>query len=165
MMPRFSRAPYCENVARLLPCAPCNQIFTTNAARVSPHSTFRLYLQGRIGVTMREQFAILTALALHLNIDHSTLSQILRGKRLLSDRMIGRLGEQLAFDRPTIDAFTMREKLSSPQVHSSQSAIKQLAQDTVNVVSNICHFSILAHPLARVQTRFALDCACLELDG
>ena len=117
---------------------------TTKATRVLPQSTFRLYLQAELArrCSTNSQYS-LRSFALQLNINHSTLSQILRGKRLLTDQMIGKLGERLALDRPTIDAFILREQLGSPQARSSQGAIKQLAHDTVSLISNIYHYSIL----------------------
>lgn len=118
--------------------------FTTKATRVSLNSSFRLYLQAELArrCATNSQYS-LRSFALQLNIDHSTLSQILRGKRLLSERMIGKLGERLALDRPTIEAFILREKLRSPQTRSNQGEIRQLAQDTVYLISNIYHYSIL----------------------
>jgi uncharacterized protein (TIGR02147 family) len=118
--------------------------FTTTATRVLPHSTFRLYLQAELArrCSTNSQYS-LRSFALQLQVDHSTLSQILRGKRLMSDRMIRKLGERLALDCPTIDAFIMREKLDAPPTRSSQGEIKQLAHDTVSLISNIYHYSIL----------------------
>ena len=118
--------------------------FATIATRVSPHSTFRLYLQAELArrCSTNSQYS-LRSFALQLKIDHSTLSQILRGKRLLSDKMIGKLGERLGLDRTTIDAFVLREKLRSGEARSNQGEIKQLAHDTVSLISNIYHYTIL----------------------
>ncbi len=118
--------------------------FTTTTTRVSPHATFRLYLQAELArrCSSNPQYS-LRSFALKLKIDHSTLSQILRGKRLLSDQMIGKLGVQLALDRSTIDAFIQQEKLQSVQLLSNQGEIRQLAHDTVSLISNVYHYTIL----------------------
>jgi transcriptional regulator with XRE-family HTH domain len=120
------------------------QDFTTTATRISPHSTFRLYLQAELArrCSNNPQYS-LRSFALQLKIDHSTLSQILRGKRLVSDRMIAKLGARLALDLSTIDALILREKLRSAEARSSQGEIRQLAHDTVSLISNIYHYTIL----------------------
>ncbi len=118
--------------------------FTTTTTRVSPHSTFRLYLQAELArrCSTNPQYS-LRSFALQLKIDHSTLSQILRGKRLLSDRVISKLGKRLALDSSTIDAFILQEKLRSAEVRSTQGEIRQLAHDTVSLISNVYHYTIL----------------------
>lgn len=118
--------------------------FPTTITPVSTHSTFRLYLQAELArrCSNNQQYS-LRSFALQLNIDHSTLSQILRGKRSLSERLIVKLGERLALDRDTIDAFVLSEKLRSTESGSKQGEIKQLAHDTVSLISNIYHYTIL----------------------
>lgn len=118
--------------------------FTTTVTRVSTYSTFRLYLQAELArrCSTNPQYS-LRSFALQLRIDHSTLSQILRGKRLLSDRMISKLGNRLALDSSTIDAFTLQEKPRSAEVRSTQGEIRQLAHDTVSLISNVYHYTIL----------------------
>ena len=117
---------------------------TTTTTRASLHSTFRLYLQAELArrCSTNPQYS-LRSFALQLKVDHSTLSQILRGKRLLSDRMIRKLGERLALDLSTVDAFILREKLRSGEARSSQAQIRQLAHDTVSLISNVYHYTIL----------------------
>ncbi|MCM3869540.1 MAG: DUF4423 domain-containing protein [Pyrinomonadaceae bacterium] len=118
--------------------------FITTTTRVLPHSTFRLYLQAELArrCSTNPQYS-LRSFALQLKIDHSTLSQILRGKRLLSDRVISKLGKRLALDSSTIDAFILQEKLRSVEGRSTQGEIRQLAHDTVSLISNVFHYTIL----------------------
>ena len=118
--------------------------FTDTTTRVSPHSTFRFYLQAELArrCSNNPQYS-LRSFALQLKVDHSTLSQILRGKRLLSDRMISKLGNHLALDSSTIDSFILQEKLHSAEVRSTQGEVRQLAHDTVSLISNVYHYTIL----------------------
>jgi len=57
--------------------------------------------------------------------------------------MIRRLGERLALDSSIVDAFILREKPLSEPTRSSQGEIRQLAHDTVSLISNIYHYTIL----------------------
>jgi uncharacterized protein (TIGR02147 family) len=118
--------------------------FTTTTTRVSSHFTFRLFLQAELArrCSNNQQYS-LRSFALQLAIDHSTLSQILRGKRSLSERLIVKLGERLALDRDTIDAFVLSENLRSAESRSNHREIRQLAHDTVSLISNIYHYTIL----------------------
>lgn len=81
--------------------------------------------------------------ALQLDIDHSTLSQLMRGKRPLTERMIEKLGSRLRLERTAIEAFVTREKLLAPRRPQTLGQVRQLTRDAVRIVSDLHHFAIL----------------------
>ncbi|MCI0389292.1 MAG: DUF4423 domain-containing protein [Acidobacteria bacterium] len=120
----------------------------TNVSELIPHlsqsSSFRLYLQAELArrCSSNAQYS-LRSFALHLGINHSTLSQLLRGKRPLTPRTIEKLGLRLGLERAEIEAFVAYETLSntSPSVVSNQ--IRQLANDAARLLSDAVHRTIL----------------------
>src|SRR5215510_7096755 len=88
---------------------------TTIAAPVpqlSSESNFRLYLQAELArrCLLNQQYS-LRSFAVHLGIDHSTISQLIRGKRVLTEKAIMKLGERMGLDRDVIKAFVRQGKL------------------------------------------------------
>ncbi len=80
---------------------------------------------------------------MHLDVDHSTLSQILRGKRALTEKTIESHGHRLDLDRAAIEGYVANERLFAATPHSNGGEIQLLARDTVNLVSDGYHFAIL----------------------
>ncbi len=119
------------NVAELLP-------------RLEPSSSFRLYLQAELArrCAANSQYS-LRSFALHLGVNHSTLSQLLRGKRSLTQRTIEKLGERLGLDRTGIESFVAREKVAATNNTAASREIRQLTFDTVTLLSDPSHRSIL----------------------
>ena len=73
--------------------------------------SFRMHLQAVLAQhCARNPRYSLRALARHLGMNHSTLSQLLRGKRQLSTRTIRVLGQRLGLGEPAIEAFVAQER-------------------------------------------------------
>jgi uncharacterized protein (TIGR02147 family) len=108
----------------------------------SPSSGFRLFLQSELArrCSSNPQYS-LRSFALQLGINHSTLSQLLRGKRVMTPRMVESLGERLGLRAEEIDAFVERERQT--QVRSYSNEIRLLTLDTLALVSDGVHQSIL----------------------
>jgi transcriptional regulator with XRE-family HTH domain len=83
----------------------------------------------------------LRAFALQLDIDHSALSKLLRGRRQFTPAMIGRLGARLKLPNSQIQQFIRRETLrpSNP----STDEMRRLLRDTASLVTSLRHFAIL----------------------
>lgn len=119
-------------------------------ARTQPHEhrSFRRLLQEELArrCSQNPQYS-LRAFARRLGIHHSTLSQILRGKRALTSRAILRFGETLGLPEAEIRAHQEAEPLFAG-VPSSGPA--QFARDAAGVLSDWHHFAILE--LTRLDT-------------
>ena len=83
----------------------------------------------------------LRAFALDLDVDHSTLSQILRGKRPASQATIERLCKRLSLSTADIEAFVAAEAAAVPDL--AQSRAEELAHDVAAAISDGCHYAIL----------------------
>jgi uncharacterized protein (TIGR02147 family) len=118
---------------------------------LTPASSFRLRLQAELArrCTDNPHYS-LRALALDLDIDHSSLSQILRGKRALTAAAIEKLGARLSLERSSIDAYIANEKQSTFGEPAGEREIRQLALDTAELVSDGVHYAILE--LTRLST-------------
>src|SRR5262249_31139209 len=110
--------------------------------RLSPSSGFRLYLQSELArrCSSNPQYS-LRSFALQLGINHSTLSQLLRGKRALTSRMIETLGARLGLRPEEIKTFVARERQAGATVVSRE--IQLLTMETVALLSDGSHRSIL----------------------
>ena len=88
---------------------------------------------------------LLRAFARDLETDHSTLSQILRGRRTLTDRAIRKLGESLGLSADDIDQCVLREARRAPAERKSGSVrvLRELTEDTLSVISGFEHYAIL----------------------
>ena len=109
-------------------------------------SSFRLFLQSELGrrCASNPQYSM-RAFAKYLAIDHASLSQLLRGKRALTARMILKLGTRLGLDRQAVDDYVAREAIWGTSSHDEPSLIeiRQLADDTSAVISDWYHYAIL----------------------
>jgi uncharacterized protein (TIGR02147 family) len=87
----------------------------------------------------------LRAFAQRLAIDHSSLSQIIRGKRPLSARLIRRLGASLRLGRERIEAFVSEEEQRRAPSRQSRLAddIARVARDARLVMTEWRHRAIL----------------------
>lgn len=110
--------------------------------RLAPSSGFRLYLQSELArrLSSNPQYS-LRSFALQLGINHSTLSQLLRGKRALTPRMIETLGERLGLRSEEIEVFVARERQEGATVVPRE--IRFLTLDTVALLSDGSHRAIL----------------------
>ena len=106
--------------------------------------SFKAYLQSQLArrCSTNSQYS-LRSFAMQLEIDHSTLSQLLRGKRRLTERMIRRLSDRLSLSAAEIDAFVGFEKLQQPTESSGIGETQRLLRDTLSLISNPHHLNIL----------------------
>jgi uncharacterized protein (TIGR02147 family) len=110
--------------------------------QLSPSSSFRLYLQSELArrLSSNPQYS-LRSFALQMGINHSTLSQLLRGKRTLTPRMIKTLGARMGLPSEEIEAFVAREREAGETIVSRE--IRFLAMETVALLSDGSHRAIL----------------------
>lgn len=116
---------------------------TAVAHQRSSSTSFRLFLQQELAhrCSRNPQYS-LRSFALQLDKDHSTLSQLLRGKRPMTRKTIEQIGSKLGLERDLIESFIARERIAGP--HDAPLAeIQQLTQDTAELVSNVYHYAIL----------------------
>jgi uncharacterized protein (TIGR02147 family) len=117
-----------------------------NLVQPTPANSFRLLLQAELGrrCTGNPQYS-LRAFAKYLGIDHATLSQLLRGKRRLTKRMIVKLGTRLGLPKEALDTYGINEQ--NVDLPSEQPAnlreIQQMAHDTAALISDWYHYAIL----------------------
>ncbi len=87
----------------------------------------------------------LRAFAKYLGLDHSTLSQLLRGKRRLTARSIRKFGVRLGLEANAIEHFVENEERLPGDAGDGAITceVRQLAQDTANLISDWHHYAIL----------------------
>lgn len=106
--------------------------------------TFKAYLQSEFARRCSQNSLYsLRSFANNLNIDHSTLSQLMRGKRPFTERTIRKLGRRLRLGEGTIEDFVTYESLFALSSSGRVENVRQLMHDTLNLISNPCHLSIL----------------------
>jgi transcriptional regulator with XRE-family HTH domain len=100
---------------------------------------FRDYLQNEFLLRCRKnpRYSI-RAFARAMNIDHSTLSQLLRGKRPLTHAMINKLGQNLKLDESQIKMFLKNVK----QTRADLPDFKSLTLDTYAIISDWYHYAL-----------------------
>ena len=107
---------------------------------------FRLFLQAELGrrCARNSQYS-LRAFAKFLATDHATMSQLLRGKRPLSERTILKLGTRLGLERAAIDGFIAEESRwrSEAAADVTSNEMQQLADDAARVIADWYHYAIL----------------------
>lgn len=100
---------------------------------------FRHYLQAELASRCaRNPRYSLRAFARHLGIDASTLSQILRGRRLLSPAMIRRLAARLDLTDAQLESFLAAEPDRQQQAERQRAAL-----DATRVLSEPHHLALL----------------------
>jgi uncharacterized protein (TIGR02147 family) len=126
--------------------------FLTTFSRPTQATSFRLLLQAELGrrCARNPQYS-LRAFAKYLDLDHATLSQLLRGKRRLTTRMITRLGTRLGFQDETLKAYCSHEGCAGVEASEPVNLrqIQRLTHDTAALISDWYHYAILE--LTRLQ--------------
>lgn len=89
----------------------------------------------------------LRAFAKMLEIDHSSLSQILRGRRALTEATIRKLGTKLRLTEREIEAYASRERAAA--TGGAEREVERLTTDTVELLADWHHFAILE--LSRIE--------------
>ena len=111
---------------------------------MSPALSFRRHLQGELGRRCaRNPRYSLRAFARHLGVDHSTLSQILRGRRALGPTAIGRMGRKLGLDAATLHLYVEVERHERARAAAPPSAAEQLTRDAIAVLAEPHHLALL----------------------
>jgi uncharacterized protein (TIGR02147 family) len=85
----------------------------------------------------------LRAFAKSLGTDHSTLSQVLRGRRVLGVRTIERYAARLGFSDEQCQAFVVAERGRRRDPDDAQQHIRRLGRDVTILLSDRRHFAIL----------------------
>jgi uncharacterized protein (TIGR02147 family) len=75
-------------------------------------------------------------------MDHSTLSQLLRGKRRLTERTVRRCGMRLGLDEESVAEF-VRAECRETQPDAALGEVRRLASDTASLVADWEHYAIL----------------------
>jgi uncharacterized protein (TIGR02147 family) len=128
----------------------------TNATSVpsppTPANSFRLLLQDELARRCaRNARYSLRSFARALAVDHSTLSQVLRGRRALSARAIERLGRRLGLTPADIERYVDAERSDRSEPASAMlPEVEQLTHDAVRLVTEWHHYAILE--LCRLDT-------------
>lgn len=120
----------------------------TNAPASSPLS-FRLALQTELARRCAEnpQYS-LRAFAKYLGIDHSTLSQLLRGKRRFAEKTIRKISVRLGLEEAAIERWIHIEQRQG-QDEATAGQVRQLTQDIASLMTDVNHYAILE--LTRIQ--------------
>lgn len=120
----------------------------TNLASAPPRpgeaTSFRLRLQAELArrCAGNPRYS-LRAFARRLGVDHSTLSQLLRGRRALTRPAIERLGARLGLDAAAIETYAAREPLWSALPGGRLAEMQQLTRDAASLVSEWHHYAML----------------------
>jgi uncharacterized protein (TIGR02147 family) len=110
--------------------------------QITKPSGFRLYLQSELArrCVANPQYS-LRSFALQLGINHSTLSQLLRGKRAFTPHTIVMLGGRLGLSQAEMEIFVVRERQTGNRAVSRE--IRVLTQDTLALLADGSHRAIL----------------------
>jgi uncharacterized protein (TIGR02147 family) len=112
--------------------------YLTTAATAQP--TFRDFLHAELAARCeRNPRYSLRAFANFLGLDHATLSQLLRGKRSMTEPTIRRLGERFGLAAQQIDDYVAWRQPSAP----SGANVRALAADAAQVFGQWHAFAIL----------------------
>jgi len=115
------------------------------AMALAEGAEFRLFLQAEIAsrCSGNPEYS-LRAFAKSLDIDHSTLSQLVRGKRRMTVETIDRLCARLGVDEARTAAFKSEALMNTREIPAAAyDAIVQLAQDAAHLLSEWTGFGIL----------------------
>jgi transcriptional regulator with XRE-family HTH domain len=106
----------------------------------TPQTSFRLLLQSELAQRCaRNANYSLRAFAMHLDVDHSTLSQWLRGRRSITARSIESIGATLGISPEAIQEYVARAGRDEDVAHGAW----YLTPDTLSLVADWYHFAIL----------------------
>jgi uncharacterized protein (TIGR02147 family) len=117
---------------------------TNQLGPVSPTVDFRHFLQEELARRCaRNRHYSLRAFAKFLEMDHSTLSQILRGKRRLMSRTVRRCGMRLGLDEQSVAEFARAAEREPEFDDAGLGEVRRLASDTASLVAEWQHYAIL----------------------
>jgi uncharacterized protein (TIGR02147 family) len=86
----------------------------------------------------------LRAFAKYLEVDHSTLSQYLRGKRKMTERSIRKFAVRLGMNTETIERLVLAEQyVGRAEDDASLHELEKAAQDTASLIADWHHYAIL----------------------
>lgn len=106
----------------------------------TPHTSFRLFLQSELAQRCaRNPNYSLRAFAMHLDVDHSTLSQWLRGRRTITARSIESIGATLGLSPERIQHYVSRTSRDEDAAPGAW----YLTPETMSLVADWYHFAIL----------------------
>lgn len=107
-----------------------------------PSRRFRRLLQEELALRCaRNPRYSLRAFARYLGLDHSTLSQLLRGRRRFTRRTIERVGKRLALAPEMITQFVELER--TPTEPWTSRELRQLSRDAALTLAEWYHHAIL----------------------
>ncbi len=134
---------------------PTINTMKTTAIGDNTSSGFREFLQHELARRCADnpQYS-LRAFAKSMRIDHSTLSQILRGKRRLTTETIRALSHELGITNADVDSFVAYEQRVGGD-DGWERHVRQLQEEAMEVISQWHHFAILE--LIRLES-FRPDC-------
>ena len=120
-----------------------------SCSTASQPTSYRLTLQTELARRCAEnpQYS-LRAFAKYLGIDHSSLSQLLRGKRQFTEKTIRKFGVRLGLDEAVIVGWIQEEQRLA-QSEESAHQVRQLTQDVASLMTDVNHYAILE--LTRIQ--------------
>lgn len=105
-----------------------------------PRHSFRERLQAELAARCeRNPGYSLRAYANWLGIDHATLSQLMRGKRSMTEAMLRRLGERIGLAPEEIDAYAARGEAAT----AGSAPVRALAEDAAQVFGHWHAFAIM----------------------
>ena len=115
---------------------------TSTTATPTPDTSFRLFLQSELArrCTRNSQYS-LRAFALHLDVDHSTLSQWLRGRRPMTARSIESIGHSLRLPESAIERYVDHARRESEDAALRTPGV--LTGETASAIADWYHFAIL----------------------
>lgn len=106
-------------------------------------SSFRLRLQTELAARCATNMQYSQrSFAQHLDIDHSTLSQFLRGKRKLTEATIQKLGSALKLSPEEIDSYVAHHR-RWPVADSRINEAKHLTRDAAEMIADWYYYAIL----------------------
>lgn len=122
------------------------EVATEDSSSITVHTgDFRLFLQAELArrCSRNAQYS-LRAFAQSLEIDHSSLSQMLRGKRRITPDTARELCSRLGVDDAAAERFVNLNNAATREVPAATyDAIVQLAQDTAGLMSEWSGYAIL----------------------
>lgn len=106
-------------------------------------SDFRALLQNELVARCKKNRSYsLRAFARALDVESSSLSKILNGKRKITDASLSKLGERIGLVPEVLDGYRSSLSASAPG-HEQQLKFQQMGMDAFRVLSDWYHFAIL----------------------
>ncbi len=119
--------------------------------RAVPEESFRLRLQTELGRRCADNPRYsLRAFAAWLDVDHSTLSQLLRGRRKLTEQTIRRLGKRLAIDEVLLARYVAAQEILDRSPDPASEQLELMAEDAQALCTEWEHAALLE--LTRIES-------------